>query len=89
LAQFLALEGPRDSPKLSENPAQWKWYLQETSLLPKKLLQLVSSYFFIPFLFVTGPPSGLVSRVVSADTLVDDALTVAKKIASMSQPIGN
>jgi enoyl-CoA hydratase/carnithine racemase len=31
--------------------------------------------------------AGLVSRVVSADTLVDDALTVAKKIASMSQPI--
>jgi enoyl-CoA hydratase len=31
--------------------------------------------------------SGLVSRVVAADKLVDEALAAAKKIASFSQPI--
>jgi hypothetical protein len=32
---------------------------------------------------------GLVSRVVEADSLVDDAIQTAQKIASMSQPIGS
>ena len=31
---------------------------------------------------------GLVSRVVTADSLVEEALKTARKIASFSQPIG-